>query len=162
GAGAGEVGDGNPEMVELHHGSRHGWTPAPRGYGSATVSWRSQASAASRSSLKILTSSVPLPLVGDLLRVLGDGAGGDDGADPAVGQRLAGGRIAHLRDRVLDQVHAARLGALVGEHAEIRGAEALARHDPALILHLAAHRLGEWLGADLRDPDRQRADAHLL
>src|SRR5436190_19759856 len=26
---------------------------------------------------------VPLPLVGDLLRVLGDGAGGDDGDDPA-------------------------------------------------------------------------------
>ena len=88
--------------------------------------------------------------------------GGHQLADLAVGQRLAGGRIAHLRDRVLDQVHAARLGALVGEHAEIRGAEALARHDPVLILHLAAHRLGEWLGADLRDPDRQRADAHLL
>src|SRR5256885_5036654 len=26
---------------------------------------------------------LPLPLVGDLLRVLGDGAGGDDGDDPA-------------------------------------------------------------------------------
>src|SRR2546422_11281666 len=80
-------------MVELHLGSRHGWTPAPRGYGSATVSWRSQASAASRSSLKILTSSVPLPLVGDLLRVLGDGAGGDDGDDPAQLHDVADGGL---------------------------------------------------------------------
>src|SRR5438477_12471192 len=36
---------------------------------------------------------VPLPLVGDLLRVLGDGAGGDDGDDPAQLHDVADGRL---------------------------------------------------------------------
>ena len=83
-------------------------------------------------------------------------------ADLAVGQRLARRGIAHLRDGILDQVHAVGFGALVGQHAEVGRAEALPRHDAVLVGELAAHRLREWLGADLRDLERQRADAHLL
>src|SRR6267378_3210516 len=82
-------------------------------------------------------------------------------ADLAVGQRLAGGGIAHLGDRLLDEVHAARLRALVGDDAEVGGAEALARHDAVRVRQLPAHRLGEGLGADLGDLDRQAAHAHL-
>src|SRR5262245_15284704 len=88
--------------------------------------------------------------------------GGHDLAELPVGQRPPALRIAHLQDRVVGEVHAGAFRALVGDHAEIGGPEALARHDAVLLLQDAPHRLRERLGSDLGHLEWQRAGAHFL
>src|SRR5207237_8203834 len=65
-----------------------------------------------------------------------------DLADGAVRYRLTGLLVAHLHDRVLDEVHAGLLRALVGDHPEVGGAEALAHEDAVLLLELAPQGFG--------------------
>src|SRR5437879_4818054 len=109
-------------------------------------------------------------LVGDDRQVAGAEAehrvreivdGGHELADLPVGQGRPRLRIAHLDDGVVDQVPARLLGTLVGDHADVGGAEPLAGEDAVLLLELPPERLRERLGADLRHLEGQAPRAQL-